>query len=312
MSARHAVGASSQGWAILGSAQVLCAALPTLDASSALGLDVTRWAARPARLARMDRLCALALVACDGALVDAALSPEGADWTPARTGIVVGSAFGCHATNETYYRSFLSSGVEGASPRLFAYTLPSSPVGEITIHHKILGPASTAVGGLTAAIDAVREALRHLLADRADRMLVAGVDVSTPMLARLGQPAHHDAAAALVLGRGERGDARITATSSRYSDRDPAGAAARAMTELLAQRRDDAPLRVERLVAPRALLPVLGALLPGAEPVALDERLASAAPLVALRAALSEGERGATLVVGADPVGQAAAMLLER
>ncbi|HEY1585453.1 MAG TPA: hypothetical protein VGH63_07160, partial [Polyangia bacterium] len=63
-----------------------------------------RWSGNAARLSRMDRLCGLALVACDAALVDAALSAAAPEWNGERTAIVLGTAYGCHATNEDYYR----------------------------------------------------------------------------------------------------------------------------------------------------------------------------------------------------------------
>src|SRR5262245_29916301 len=146
----------------------------------------------------MDRLCALALVACDAALVDAAVSPAG--WDGARAGIVLGTVYGCHATNEEYYKSFLDG---AASPRLFAYTLPSSPAGEISIHYGLRGPASTVIG---SPLD---EAVRHFAAGRADRMLVAVAEVATPLLAKiLGRADLRDTAAAILVETAQVAEAR--------------------------------------------------------------------------------------------------------
>jgi hypothetical protein len=285
---------------LLGSAGLLRAPLSSPEASSAEGLVVERWADRPARLARMDRLCALGLVACDAALVDAGVSPA-TDWRPERTAIVFASAFGCHATNEAYYRGYLAAGIEGASPRLFAYTLPSSPVGEITIHHKILGPASTTVAGLSSAIDAFIEALRHLEAGRADRILVAAADVGTPLLARLGIGEAQDSAAAVLLERGERGRTRVWGARSRFC----AGDMERAARAAIAAVRLDAPSPTA-IYAPESLRGALAGMAPFH---ALDPRALSAAPLLALRDARRDGEARA-LIVAADPAGQAGAVLL--
>jgi hypothetical protein len=52
------------------------------------------WAGSPAKLMRMDRLCALGLVACDGALLDAGLQPNGPEWNGDRTAVVLGTAYG--------------------------------------------------------------------------------------------------------------------------------------------------------------------------------------------------------------------------
>src|SRR4051795_12709345 len=145
----------------------------------------SRWAGNSARLSRMDRLCALALVACDGALVDAALTPAAPEWHGERTAIVLGTAYGCHATNEEYYRGLLREGAAGASPRLFAYTLPSSPVGEISIHYGVRWPTLVLANGMTSGVDALAEGVAIVAEGRADRALVCAADVATPLLAAI-------------------------------------------------------------------------------------------------------------------------------
>ena len=268
----------------LPSALVTAPPLPTLDAPSSRGLDVVRWAGRPAKLARMDRLCALALVAADGALLDAGIVVPSA--ALARIGVVLGTAFGCHATNEAY-----DAGARcGApSPRLFAYTLPSSAVGEISIHAELTGPVTTVVSGLTAGLDALREARRHLEAGRADRMLVVAADVVTPTLARLGSttPAC-DAACALLV------DATLPMSGlTRFVAGDSLQAAERCLAAL------DLTC-VTQSWAPRALALTL----PG-ERNDLDDGLLAAAPLAAIRKA-----RGVALFVALDPAGLATAVIL--
>jgi 3-oxoacyl-[acyl-carrier-protein] synthase II len=180
-------------------------------------LTPARWAGKEARLARMDRLCALALVACDGALLDGALTPTAPEWDGDRTAIVFGSAYGCHATNEDYYRGLVRDGQLGASPRLFAYTLPSSPVGEISIHYGVRGPATAWCNGLTSGLDAFAEGVALVERGRADRVLVCAAEVATPLLARIlagngpslyGEAPLVDASAALLLERADAAAAR--------------------------------------------------------------------------------------------------------
>jgi 3-oxoacyl-[acyl-carrier-protein] synthase II len=175
-------------------------------------LTPAKWATQPARLARMDRLCALALVATDAALLDAGLS----DVSGERTAIVLGTAFGCHATNEEYYRGLLKEGPAGASPRLFAYTLPSSPVGEISIHYGIRGPATTAAPGLHAGLAAIAEGITHLEQDRADRVIVVAAEVASALLGELLGHAVRDAAAAVILERGRHGRARVISVEESF------------------------------------------------------------------------------------------------
>jgi 3-oxoacyl-[acyl-carrier-protein] synthase II len=132
-----------------------------------------RWRTKPPRLARMDRACTLALLAAEAALADAGAAP---DWDGARVGVVVGTAFGCHATNEEYYRGALDP-ARGASPRLFAYTLPSSPLGEVSIHLGARGPAEAVVSGGHAGVEAVARAGRLCAAGRADLVVAIAVEV---------------------------------------------------------------------------------------------------------------------------------------
>lgn len=133
---------------------------------------------RPARLARMDRLCALAMVAADAALDDAGWTSEAlAGLDPARVGVVVGTRFGCHATNEDYFRGLLADGPRGASPRLFAYTLPSSPLGELAIHFGARGPAQTICSGRQSGVEALARAATLCAGGRADLVIAVAVEV---------------------------------------------------------------------------------------------------------------------------------------
>ncbi len=210
-------------------------------------LAPARWAGKEARLARMDRLCALTLVACDGALLDGALAPTAPEWDGERTAIVFGSAFGCHATNEDYYRGLVRDGQLGASPRLFAYTLPSSPVGEVSIHYGVRGPATAWCNGLTSGLDAFAEGVALIERGRADRVLVCAAEVATPLLTRIlagdgpslyADAALVDASAALLLERA--GDAarrgatprgRLLAAAAAFH----AGARAAAVADAIAR-----------------------------------------------------------------------------
>ncbi|MGZ3442175.1 MAG: beta-ketoacyl synthase N-terminal-like domain-containing protein, partial [Polyangia bacterium] len=246
---------------------VVITGVSALTATPGAAITPTRWAGSPARLSRMDRLCALALVACDGALLDGALTPSAPEWNGARTAIVLGTAYGCHATNEDYYRGLVRDGTLGASPRLFAYTLPSSPVGEVSIHFGVRGPAVALANGLASGIDALAEGVATVAEGRADRALVCAVDVATPLLARIlagggdslydGAPLV-DAAAGRVVERASDASARGATPRGRLL-----GAAAafdararahglRAAIERALTDADGPPRALRRLVAPPA------------------------------------------------------------
>jgi 3-oxoacyl-[acyl-carrier-protein] synthase II len=260
--------------AIAGAACVSVAPRSSSAAPSSEGLTPARWTYAPARLMRMDRLCALALVACDAALADAGAPALDGD----ATAVVFGTVYGCHATNEDYERSR----AQGASPRLFAYTLPSSPTGEVAIHYRLRGPALTFASGATAPLDAL-DAARRLVADgRAARALVVAADVATPWLARVapGAPAR-DVAAALVLERsGARVRGCLLGVTSAFRANDSASAAVLAESAL-------------SLRATATYLP-------------------DGAPLASLASWLASSASGTALVTARDPAGAAAAALIAR
>lgn len=277
------------------------------------GASITpqRWSGTAARLARMDRLCALALVACDGALLDGGLSATAPEWNGDRTAIVLGTAYGCHATNEDYYRGLLREGVAGASPRLFGYTLPSSPVGEVSIHYGIRGPATALCNGLTSGIDALGDGIAQLRSGRADRVLVCAVDVATPLLARLlaappeVEPLYAaarlvDGAAALLIeraadaaARGATPRGRVRAVAAAFHANARASAVSSAIARVLADA-DIAPAAVQRLwaaPADAAVVHARGIDVPtvGETPSALD----------AARTFNADGPNNATAALGA-------------
>jgi len=272
-----------------------------LSVEAGAAIAPARWSGKEARLSRMDRLCGLALVACDGALIDAALSAAAPEWNGERTAIVLGTAYGCHATNEDYYRGLLREGPAGASPRLFAYTLPSSPVGEVSIHYGVRGAAIVLANGLTSAVDALAEGVALVGDGRADRALVCAAEVATPLLQSIvGGAPLADAAAALVVERASDASARgatprgrVLATASAFA----AGAGEAALRDAIARALADAD------VTERALRRTLDG---GDAPGALG-----AAPLIALARWLAAGEHDAlALVTAGDDAGAGSAAVV--
>jgi 3-oxoacyl-(acyl-carrier-protein) synthase len=264
---------------------------------------------RSARLSRMDRLCALALLAADGALADAgldmgALSEVGSE----RIAVVVGTRFGCHATNEEYFRGLLAEGPRGASPRLFAYTLPSSPLGELAIHFAARGPAHTLASGRHAGLEAIGRAASLCRSGRADLAIAVAVEVGGGALVGDGCA---DGAAALVIEAddcaaraGRQARARIAGSGVAFADGDPREGAELARARALAE---------AGLADTDAALP-LGEREGGAEdrgvvePAgALATWLAAPMPLGAIALALCSDERGgaAAIVARAEQRGSA-------
>jgi 3-oxoacyl-[acyl-carrier-protein] synthase II len=250
---------------------------------------------RSTRLRRMDRLCALALAAADGALVDAAIDEAALDALGRpRLAVVLGTRFGCHATNEEYYRGLLAEGPRGASPRLFAFTLPSSPLGEVAIHVRAQGPAQALASGRQAGIEALARAASLCAGRRADLVVAVVAEVGGGALVG-GDCA--DGAAALVIESAAGARAAGRAARARLLGSGLAFVADRAEVAAAAA---TAHALTEAGLPPRPLAPL--AVAPGAG--AVDPVLALLAWL-----ALAPHPGSVALALGVDDAGGAAALL---
>jgi hypothetical protein len=269
----------------------------------------------------MDRQSALASAACDAALVDGDLASIDGD----EVAVVFGTTYGCHAVNEEYERGRLKG---APSPRLFTYTLPSSPTGEISIHYRLRGPCLTFASGGTAWLDALDAGLRLLRRRRARRVVVVGADVATPWLSRL-----------LVADRAASAAANGLTIAANGLTISPTGALIDSAAALILERPSDAcawrPRHRGRVIAcasgfvagdrrratAAAVEELLGATgSAGCRILGADgdvAHLASEAAVVETAAPLAEaarwlaGGRGTALLVAGDDAGAGAAALIE-
>ena len=86
-----------------------------------------------------------------------------------RTGICLGTVFGCLSTDLRYAESVVAG---FPSPALFAATLPSSPVADIAIVFKLKGPDRVFAGSACPGFFALENAIQILSFNKADSMLV--------------------------------------------------------------------------------------------------------------------------------------------
>ncbi|HCP46816.1 MAG TPA: hypothetical protein DIU15_12290 [Deltaproteobacteria bacterium] len=134
----------------------------------------------PKRLARLDRYPRLFLAAGLLALQDLDLSSA----LRTRTGVAVGSAFGCWGIDEVYHRGLVTRGHRLSSPLHFGYTVPGSAAGELSIAGTLRGPNATWVSGRCSGLLAVTEGVRWLREGRCDAVVAGAVDAQGAWLAR--------------------------------------------------------------------------------------------------------------------------------
>lgn len=175
------------------------------------------WPAAPDRIGRMDRASAHALVVAQRALSRAGFERVEID----AMAVVVGTALGCAEVNERYDRALVERGSEGASPILFAQTIPSAPAGEIAIAFGLRAHAATVMAGRASAVAALVEARRAIALGRAERALVIAGDTLGPDRARLREaralrPAA-EAVVALVVERPDVTGARPTLATLEHA-----------------------------------------------------------------------------------------------
>ena len=154
------------------------------------------------RFGRMDLLSQLALLAVEKLAINFdELSRD-------RIAICLASSAGSLATDVEFWKGRDQAG--GPSPTLFTYTLPSAPIGEIAIRHRLTGPNLCFVsdGG-----EVLAEAMELIRRGEAEACVCVIVEVVSPALAEiLRVPAAARARAAFL----RRGDVGTDAAGFRF------------------------------------------------------------------------------------------------
>jgi len=142
------------------------------------------------RFGRLDLASQLALLAVESLGIDFDSQPRD------RIGICLAARAGSLATDFDFWRR--RDIVGGPSPTLFAYTLPSTAIGEIAIRHRLTGPNLCWVGE-----DIILPEARELIQlGEVEACLCISSNVVTPSIAEMIQAAPAACAAAIFLQRG--------------------------------------------------------------------------------------------------------------
>ena len=164
-------------------------------------LDGLHWsllsASDPSRFLRMDLMCRLGFMAAE--LLDTNFDAM-PDACRERIGVCVESFTGSLDTDIRFAQT--------PRPSIFAYTLPSTVIGEICIRFRLKGPVLSLISTNANATDALTEAAEWLRAGDAEMVLCFSIEAlnretasSISLPEDLRSPGWH--AAALLLGRDE-------------------------------------------------------------------------------------------------------------
>ncbi len=132
----------------------------------------------PKRWGRMDTVSRLVVMEVGRLLMSngSAISPGPDLSSDKKTGLIVGTRYGCLVTDLAFVDS-MSHGVETASPILFSYTLANIGLAEAASHYGLMGPVYAVYNEKPMTV-ALNEARRWLaIPCGIDAMIAGSVDV---------------------------------------------------------------------------------------------------------------------------------------
>lgn len=261
-----------------------------------------------------DRATQLGLCAARDGLADAGLrDADGPLVDGGGVGVVVSSNYGNVDTICRVVSTIAAETTRGTSPMDSPNASSNIIASEIAIRFKLSGPNLTVCNGAASGVDAMRWARNLLRANRADQILVVGVEPDNEMVGTLvGEPVV-DGAVAVVLERAETARARGAEIKARLGGYVRADGVPHCLARLdqLGTGRPQGWYSPEGLVAmpmsgvPRYELPdwgVLGGALGVAQCAAAVGRFAAGAagPIYALAGRADDGVAGAVLLAPED------------
>ena len=126
---------------------------------------------------RMDEYSKLGIAAIAFALKDADLD----QWTHKRNiGIIVSTEYGCLGVDMDFYGTVLREEGIGASPALFAYTLPNSFLGDAAILFGLTGKSFVINPSLPLGLAGLKLAFDSLLLGECDQILCGANNLKPP------------------------------------------------------------------------------------------------------------------------------------
>ncbi|WP_436988462.1 beta-ketoacyl synthase N-terminal-like domain-containing protein [Streptomyces sp. enrichment culture] len=260
-----------------------------------------------------DRATQLGLCAAQRVLTDAGLLRDGEPTVDgSRTAVLVSSNLGNVDTVCRVTRTIAEEGTHGVSPMDTPNASSNIIASEIAIRFGLKGPNLTLCNGPASGLDAVRWGAALLRSDRADHVVVVGVEPDNEIVRGLVGGPVVDGGAALVLERAEVAEARGATVRAVVGAHTRGPDVAGNIAEL-AETEPEPPVA---WFAPAAAAPALPAGRPGRDLTATWGELSGALGVVQCAAAIGALDAGADgpvwLVAGTDTDDGVATLVLRR
>ena len=218
------------------------------------------------KMSQLDAFGQYGFVATGHALDDASIPAP--DELYERTGVIMGTCFGCQEANFQFDQFTLDpeEGIEGARPVVFKNTVDNVPAGWISVAYRLRGVNATFISGPGAGAEAMMAARAAIEAGRARQVVCGGaerlIDIQIASLHTRGalpEPYPAEGAAVLVLEeaaaavkRGHEPRAELVG-DLRYSTPDPS-VVGKWLTELSIEPQDLALVSIVATSAAKASL----------------------------------------------------------
>lgn len=137
------------------------------------------------RLGRLDRFSQMGLSAIALALKDANFPELSGKFV---MGIIAETETGCLTTDHRFYETVVKEGGQFASPNLFAYTLPTSFLGEAALLFRLTGPTFVVNPTTSGSVWPLCLALCALEQGQCDAMLCGTCEQEPPDIYALDHP----------------------------------------------------------------------------------------------------------------------------
>lgn len=170
--------------------------------------EVTGWK-ESSEIRQMDQLTKCTMACMQLVLEKSGIKENFINIDRDRIGIIIGSAFGCTASNHTFLETLISEGPLRTSPVVFRNTVSNAVAGHLAIKFRIFGSNSVLNSGTVSGLQAMAYAFEEVASGHCDMVLSGASDCTSDLIRKrflfcVGEQGHEmlpmmDGATMLVL-----------------------------------------------------------------------------------------------------------------